>query len=924
MTSRIANLPRRSSAKAGLFCIIFLVLALCLAASSVKAAVTFTVSPNVVSNAYNGLVTLQINGLTNGVPNVVVQKFLDVNSNSIIDSGDLLVQQFRLSAGQVNVFTNEATSTLITVTNFMPGDTSSTTNQMTVPLNFQNGDFAQTLVGQYLYKVSSSANSFTNPFVVTNSPFSCVVTGAVENDVTFTNIPRAIVLLCLNQSGPIVVQAGTVANTNGVFSLRAPLGNYVMVGAKTNFVEDISQAGITLSAKGTTNGTFALTSATTNVTGRVVDSANSNGVGGVSGTMISTNELLSFYFTDTNGYFYAPVTTNDFWQSPLDAFDATFQGLLTRTNNQLLNVSNKTVNITNALPPANAIFYGVVSNSSAVPMPGVYVYAYDNASNQSVGMTDSRGKYVVDALAGTNSTGTNIWNLFVISPDNPGLTNPPYVFSPSPGYLQTSLEPGEAVQQNFSFLTAPYSISGSVQDFDGNPVVGVKVFATNGIYAAVDAVTASDGTYSLNVAPDMTWTVGIDPISLANAGYTNVPPNQTVAISGSAVSGVNFLIEVCGEIEISTTNLPNAVVGEPYSAEIQAVSCGSISNWAPAYGITLTSIHDNTNVLYPAGTPIYSDTKLIGTLESSFSFGVNTGNPDYASFVNCTGSDSVATADAFNFDNVSATVNLTGPIDSTTNITVNFPNVANGKQLWAATPTTQNGSNYTTTLTFGAYTNNPIAAGNTVAVNAGSELLFPQGTSSNRVGTILGGFHSKTTPGISSIAASSAPFTNQDNSLVWIQWGTNMSEYFISAYGPQATNLPPGLHLYPDGSDTATIYGTPTGIGTNGGTFNFSVMAEDGSSNVTVQPLSMFVFPAATLTAPSSGQAGMLESSNTFQMQLTGLTTNLNYTVLMTTNLESTNWQTIFTADNPVTNSIFVPDTTATDATRFYRLQISQ
>ena len=68
----------------------------------------------------------------------------------------------------------------------------------------------------------------------------------------------------------------------------------------------------------------------------------------------------------------------------------------------------------------------------------------------------------------------------------------------------------------------------------------------------------------------------------------------------------------------------------------------------------------------------------------------------------------------------------------------------------------------------------------------------------------------------------------------------------------------------------------------------------------------------------------MLESSNTFQMQLTGLTTNLNYTVLMTTNLESTNWQTIFTADNPVTNSIFVPDTTATDATRFYRLQISQ
>ncbi|HEV2329160.1 MAG TPA: carboxypeptidase-like regulatory domain-containing protein [Verrucomicrobiae bacterium] len=909
-------MPRPSLAKAGALSIIVLVLALCLAASPVKAAVTFTVSPNVVSNAYNGLITLQINGLTNGVTNVVVQKFLDVNSNSVIDSGDLLVQQFRLSAGQLNIFTNEATSTPVTVTNFMPGDTSSTTNQMTIPLNFQNGDFAQTLVGQYLYKVSSSANTFTNPFVVTNSAFSCVVTGAVINDVNFTNIPRAIVLLCLNQSGPIVVQAGTVANTNGVFSLRAPPGNYVMVGARSNFVEDISQAGITLSAKGTTNGTFALTSATTNITGKVVNSGNSNGVGGVSGTMISTNELLSFYFTDTNGYFYAPITTNNFWEGPVDAFDAAFQGLLTPLTNQLLNVSNKTINITNTLAPANAIFYGVVSNSSAVPMPGVYVYADDNAGHQSIGMTDSRGKYVVDV-----SGGTNVWNLFVLFPDNPGLTNSAYVFAP--GFLQTNMQPHQAVQQDFSFLIAPYSISGTVQDYNGNPVVGVEVFATNGVYEAANGVTASDGSYSINVSPG-TWTVGIDSNSLAGAGFTNVPPNQTVTVSSSAVTGVNFLIEVCGEIEISTTNLPNAIVGEPYNAEIQAVSCGSVNNWAPAYGITLTSIHDKTNVFYPAGTPIFSDTRLIGTLGTSFSFGVNTGNPDYASFVNCTGSASVATADAFNFDNVSATVNLSGPIDSTTNITVNFPNVANGKQLWTATPTTQNGSNYTTTLTFGVYTNNPIAAGNTVAVNAGSELIFPQGTASNRIATIVGGFHSKTTPGISSIAATSAAFTNQDNSLVWIQWGTNMSEYFISADGPQSTNLPPGLHLYPDGSNTATIYGTPTGIGTNGGNFNISVMAEDSSSNVTVQPFSMFVFPTATLTGPSSGQAGMLESSNTFQMQLTGLTTNLNYTVLMTTNLESTNWLTIFTANNPVTNSIIVPDTSATDATRFYRLQISQ
>lgn len=895
------------------------ILALCLAAGPVRAAVTFTVSPNVVSNAYNGLVTLQINGLTNGVTNVVVQKFLDVNLNSNIDSGDLLVQQFRLTVGQLNVFTNG--STPITVTNFMPGDTSPVTDQMTIPLNFQNGDFAQTLVGHYLYKISSQTNSFTNLFIVTNSFFPCVVTGAVENAESTNNVTNALVLLCLNQSGPVVVQAGTVAN-NGTYSLRAPPGNYVVAAAKSNFVDDISQSGLALVAQTTTNGTISLTPATTNVTGRVFDSANSNGLGGVSGTMISTNsDYLSFYFTDTNGNFYAPVTSN-FWKAPLNAFAVAFQGCLTPQSNQWLNVSNNTVKLANSLPPENAIFYGVVSNGSAAPMPGVYVYAYDNAGHQSIGMTDSRGKYVVGVAAETN---TNVWNLSVLWPNNPGLTSSSYVFGP--GFLQTNMQPGQAVQQSFSFLTAPYSISGTVKDYNGNPIVGVQVFATNGLYAAANALTASDGSYTNFVAPGMTWTVGIDSNSLvnANASYTNVPAIQTVTISDSDVTGINFIVQVCGEIDILTTNLPDAILGEPYDTEIQAQGCQSISTWSTANGITLTSIHDSTNAFYPAGTPIYSETKRIGFLESSFSFGVNSSGNGY--FINCSGSpptpDNGGGGD--DFANLSATVELTGPIDSPSNITVLFPNAANGRQLWTAEPTTQNGSNYSTTLTAGEYTNNPIAVANSVNFNAGSELTLPSGTSSNRLGTIVGGFHSQTTPGISSIAAMSTAFTNQDNSTVWIQWGTNISEYIISAYGPQpATNLPPGLSLFPDGSYTAAIMGTPTSIGTNGGTFNFSVMAEDTSSNVTVQPLSIFVFPATTFTGPSSAQAGMVQSSNTFQMQLNGLTNEFNYTVLMSTNLASTNWVPIFTANNPTNNSLIVPDTTATNAARFYRLQISQ
>jgi hypothetical protein len=59
-------------------------------------------------------------------------------------------------------------------------------------------------------------------------------------------------------------------------------------------------------------------------------------------------------------------------------------------------------------------------------------------------------------------------------------------------------------------------------------------------------------------------------------------------------------------------------------------------------------------------------------------------------------------------------------------------------------------------------------------------------------------------------------------------------------------------------------------------------------------------------------------------MQLSNLNSALNYTVLMTTNLASPNWVPIYTTNDPTTNVLSVPDTAATNATRFYRVQISQ
>src|ERR1051326_1925057 len=122
-----------------------------LLAINLAVAASLTVAPSSVSNTYSGTITLQVTGLTNG-ETVVVQKFLDANTNSAVDNGDLLVQQFQLTDGQASVFHDGATA----VTNLnVPGDLDSTGGQITATWNLRGSGFEQAIVGKYLFKLSS-------------------------------------------------------------------------------------------------------------------------------------------------------------------------------------------------------------------------------------------------------------------------------------------------------------------------------------------------------------------------------------------------------------------------------------------------------------------------------------------------------------------------------------------------------------------------------------------------------------------------------------------------------------------------------------------------------------------------------------------------------------------------------------------------
>ena len=869
-------------------------------------AITFTNFPAAVSNTYNGVITLQINGLPTGPASVVVQKYLDLNTNGIIDSGDLLVQQFQLIEGQAPTFTNG--STLVTVTNFMPGDMlTSTTGQITAPLNFQDGDFMQNLAGQYFYKISSPSGQFsplTNIFTVTNMPFSSAVTGLVINTATSTVVSNSVVLLFSTQNGGAYVQAGAVANSSGFFSISAPVGSYFLAAAKTNFTASFSRS-FALIAGGTNDQNTALTPATTNMVGRLTNVVAGSTIPGVSGLAISTNANLSLFISDTNGNFVVPVT-NSVWEAELNGFSVAFAGYLTPQTNQLFSVSNSLVTITNALVPVTGILSGIVTNNTGSPMPGVYLYGFDNANHQSWALTDKNGNYVL-------GVGTNLWQMAILSPNNPGLTND-FVFSP--GYVQAAFTNGQAIRQNFGLNLAPYTINGTVKTEAGTAIGGVQVFATGtnafGVsYQAFTATTAADGSYSMSISPGF-WTVGLNSNSLiaVNSQYTNTPAAQSTNLLTGGSATINFSILVCGEVGILTTNLPNAMVGSFYDTTLLASACQGITNWSTAYGVTITGLSDQTNVTYPAGTAIYSDSQLVGYIETYFSFGMYANASTYSSNISC--NISQKNTQTWAFKNLSASVNVSGPITNVMGI--QFQTLPGN--TWTVGPTTNNGSTYSTAVTLGEYDitwNNKFQP---YTINPGV-LMVGSGSPSNTVATLPGNFTSL--PAGSSVnTASPLPYNGTGSSVVWIQYGANLGQYLITAFGPQSTNLPPGLYFTNYQGDTVELAGTPTGIGTNNGIFNFTVEAQDVLSNTAIQPLSILVYP----TQQPTNSAAPSASHGTFNLQVNGVVPGLNYTVLMSTNLPSTNWIPIFTTNTPNINSFTFPDSNATNKERFYRIEV--
>lgn len=149
---------------------------------------------------------------------------------------------------------------------------------------------------------------------------------------------------------------------------------------------------------------------------------------------------------------------------------------------------------------------GTVREHDGSPVPGVYVYA--SGPVYSSAWTDATGQYLLEVLVGTYTVQVQQYSN--------ELDPPPQTVSVPPS--QSGID--------FTFPER-FTISGTVRDYDGTPLSGVRVNTSWGdpIWATDD--TGADGAYSLEVvAGDYTVEAGASNYPEAPAQEVTVPPSQ--------------------------------------------------------------------------------------------------------------------------------------------------------------------------------------------------------------------------------------------------------------------------------------------------------------------------------------------------------------------------------------------------------------
>jgi len=534
-------------------------------------AATLTVTPNVVSNDYAGLITFQMNGLSPGETVQVVQ-FYDFNGNGIVDGPDLAVRGETVTDGQAKLV-NGATNI-----NVLRDEDGATNGAIRGSLRFAFAPEIARAVGSYLFRFSSPSNHFpvsTLPFTVVSAPYAQMVQGAVRSNGT--NVPYAGVALIQIVGGRAKPMVGSAADAAGHYTLKAPPDSYSVIAFWPGYVADFNAAPyVTLAPGATITTNLNLIDATTTLAGKLVDSDDPAlpALPYSQITMFSANQLFTITATDSNANFNVPVTP-DLWTVRIRWQSAVAESYLVPQPGSFMEAHFDTslgpvTGAAVASKRATALIYGTVEDNHSNAIPGITLSASaDGGAFDAFGISDPNGRYSLASDAGGG---------FVEVQD---LTVPPannYLWDGVP----FGLSDGQALNLDVVGTVPTAHLRGFILDDTGAPLSDLDFFGggKSGL-----ALTDTNGYFDLPLTGG-TWTLIFDSAFFPDLIFPTysftitdgIDLTNTIIVRKVTGSISGYVRNQSGEgLQFLTVNCTTSVGSTNYSLSAYTDSSGNYS-----------------------------------------------------------------------------------------------------------------------------------------------------------------------------------------------------------------------------------------------------------------------------------------------------------------------------------------------------------
>jgi hypothetical protein len=513
---------------------------------------TLAISPAVITNNYQGRISLTIGSLAPG-KKVIVQKYADLNNNGVVDLGqDWLVQSFEVTDGVLPRIGG--------VRNLnVPGDDDGATNaQIRVDLNFPGMNAVlDRIAGRYLYRVVDPLGVFTptvSPLLILQKSWPQAAQGTAWG-ASGAILSNTVVVMLTPQGND---GGGAFSDAAGNFSISNAPGDYALVALRPGFVSDMGAAQVSVASNNLVTRNLTNQVATRTIAGKVTDSSTLAGLPALFVQAETQDNLFVLNFCDTNGDYVLPVTTNQ-WKVKLSPESGLASGGYVGTANKITTntFSGSVSNLNFQVTKGNALVYGRMTDTLSNAIASFTIQANDSSYvYESGGRTTTNGDYSVAVFAGD-------WQ---VSPSSDDLAIQGLLGQG----ISVSLTNGQALLRDLSVQRPTAHLRGRVVTSLGAPVdnmmLVISMVSTSGpSQFQVNPQTAGDGTFDAGVFAG-TWGLALECGSASQRGL--VSPNLTVNVVNGVDQTNLVLIAQVATAQITGTIQDN--LGNPVTANLYA------------------------------------------------------------------------------------------------------------------------------------------------------------------------------------------------------------------------------------------------------------------------------------------------------------------------------------------------------------------